>query len=152
MRRSWPNAHSYTGSSPEFQLRLTLTQAKGPRRYTPNRAAYEAYLKGLYYRRTTTLDARTRAGEYFKHAVTLDPGFALARAALARHFLELAFLGWMPVREAMALVRPEARQALDLDPSLPEAHAVLGTVAAYYDYDWTEAERQFGQAMAHDPV
>ena len=25
MRRSWPNAHSYTGSSPEFQLRLTLT-------------------------------------------------------------------------------------------------------------------------------
>jgi Tfp pilus assembly protein PilF len=58
----------------------------------------------------------------------------------------------MPVREAMALVRPEARQALDLDPSLPEAHAVLGTVAAYYDYDWTEAERQFGQAMAHDPV
>jgi Tfp pilus assembly protein PilF len=41
---------------------------------------------------------------------------------------------------------------LDLAPSQTEAHAVLGTVAAVYDYDWAEAERQFGQATAPDPV
>ena len=35
---------------------------------------------------------------------------------------------------------------------LPEAHAVLGAVAAEYDYDWKEAGREFGLAMLHDKV
>jgi homospermidine synthase len=29
-------------------------------------------------------------------------------------------------------------KALELDGSLPVAHAYLGSVLGYYDYDWTE--------------
>jgi tetratricopeptide (TPR) repeat protein len=42
--------------------------------------------------------------------------------------------------EMAPLARAEARRALDLLPSEPMAHAVLGAVAALHDYDWTEAE------------
>ena len=50
------------------------------------------------------------------------------------------------------MVRSQAQKALELDPSLPEGHAMLGAVAASLEYDWKEAERHFRLAMARDPV
>jgi tetratricopeptide (TPR) repeat protein len=50
----------------------------------------------------------------------------------------------------MPVVRAMAQRALELDPSLPEAHAGLGLVAAIYDYNWKEAERRFALATAGD--
>jgi tetratricopeptide (TPR) repeat protein len=41
----------------------------------------------------------------------------------------------------MPKVRAEARKALALNPSNVDAQALLGSVAASYDYDWPEAER-----------
>lgn len=35
---------------------------------------------------------------------------------------------------------------------MPEAHALLGAIAAIYDYDWKESERRFRLTMACDPV
>ena len=49
-------------------------------------------------------------------------------------------------------MREEARRALAIDPLLPEGHAMLGTVAAWFDYDWAEAERHFRFAMAQGAV
>ena len=69
-----------------LQLKLSATSA-APRRYTPNVAAYEAYLKGLHYGRTTTLEAGARTREYLTQAVALDPGFALAHGELGWHSL-----------------------------------------------------------------
>jgi tetratricopeptide (TPR) repeat protein len=41
---------------------------------------------------------------------------------------------------------------LCLDPFLPEGEAMLAVVAASLEYDWKEAARRFGLAMARDPV
>ena len=71
---------------------------------------------------------------------------------LCDYFLAMIGVGLVPAREAMPIVREEARKALETDPSLPEAQAMLGIVAAVFDYDWKEAERRFGLAMARDPV
>jgi tetratricopeptide (TPR) repeat protein len=49
-------------------------------------------------------------------------------------------------------MREEARQALAIDPHLPEGHAMLGTVAAWFDFDWPAAERHFRFAMAQGTV
>jgi Tfp pilus assembly protein PilF len=57
----------------------------------------------------------------------------------------------MPAHHAMPLVRAGARKALEIDPLLSDAHAMLGIVGVY-DYDWKEAERLFRLAMARDPV
>jgi tetratricopeptide (TPR) repeat protein len=55
-----------------------------------------------------------------------------------------------PMREAAPVARALAQRALELDPALPEAHNVLGVLAATYDYDWKEAARRFALATADD--
>jgi len=44
--------------------------------------------------------------------------------------------------------RAEARRALAIDPALADAHALLGYLAATYDFDWEAAERHFDAPLA----
>jgi TolB-like protein len=134
-----------------LQMKLA-TEPASQRRYEPNPAAYEAYLKARYLFEKLDPEPLAQSREYLEQAIALDPEFALAHCALADHFLLLASVGFMPAHEAMPLLREEARKALDIDHSLPEAHALLGVVAGCYDYEWREAERCFRLAMSRDPV
>jgi tetratricopeptide (TPR) repeat protein len=52
----------------------------------------------------------------------------------------------------MPQARELAQRALEIDPDLPEAHAMLGIVAGHYEYDWTEAERRFRLAVRREPL
>lgn len=122
------------------------------RRRTPTMPAYEAFLRAQHYVAKQTPDSLTRARECYEQAIALDPGFALAQSSLAEYWIMVAFLGLRPTPETVPLVRAAAQRALDLDPSIPHAHAVLGAVAAFYDYDRTEAGRRFRLAMACEPV
>ena len=121
-------------------------------RYTPKLPAYEAVLKAWHHQWKFTPESIERGRECYEQAIALDPEFALAHSGYAHHFFILAALGLRPAHEAMPLMRAAARKAVDLDPSLPEAHALLGIMAAVYDYDWKEAERRFRLAMSRDPV
>jgi tetratricopeptide (TPR) repeat protein len=76
----------------------------------------------------------------------------LAHVGQGDFFLALTHVGQMPAKMGIPLFREQARMALDIDPSLAEAHAMLGTVAGVYDYDWKEAERRFQRAMDLAPV
>jgi tetratricopeptide (TPR) repeat protein len=60
--------------------------------------------------------------------------------------------GVTPAREALPLARAAAERTLELDPESQEAQAVLGVVAAVYEFDWKEAERRFRLATAREPV
>jgi serine/threonine protein kinase len=134
-----------------LEVRLSLAP-EALRRYTPNLPAYEAYLKARHHWAKNSPEALMRSKEYYEESIRLDPEFALAHIGLAEYFLLLTFGGLLPAHDAMPLVRASARKALELDYQLPEAHAMLGVVAAVYDYDWRDAEQLFGVAMAHDPV
>jgi tetratricopeptide (TPR) repeat protein len=70
---------------------------------------------------------------------------------LGGHYTMLANLGIRPAREVIPLARAAELAALRVDPSLAEAHALLG-VCDGDDYEWKEAERQWRLAMAHEPV
>ena len=134
-----------------LQVRLSVHAPPSGRRMA-NPEAYESYLKALYLLWKLSPEALARCKESLEHAIALDPGFALAHFGLAQHAWILASMGYLPAREAMPMVRTEAQQSLALDPGLADAHAMLGIVAAAYDYDWKEAERQFLMAISHDPV
>jgi eukaryotic-like serine/threonine-protein kinase len=127
---------------------LKVKLVSGPRKYTPNLPAYEAYLKARHQRGRLTLAAITQYREYLEQAIALDPGFALAYVDMADSHLMLSSL----TANEMLQARDFARRALGLDPFLAEAQAMLGIVASVYDYDWKESERRFALAMAHDPV
>jgi len=134
-----------------LQVKLAAEPTE-PRRHTPNLPAYEAFLKARYYMAKLTPASVARGKGFLEQAIALDSGFALAHCELGVYFVRYAILGLLPPRDAFPQARSAAQRALDLDAALPEAHAMLGMVAAAYDYDWPEAERRFRQAMAREPV
>jgi eukaryotic-like serine/threonine-protein kinase len=132
-----------------LQVKLAVQPAE-LRSYTPKLPAYEALLKGRHQYLKFTPESLARSKEYFEQAIALDPDFALPHCELARYFRSLAIIGGMPARAAMPKARAAALKALEIDLSLPEAHAILGAVAAEYDYDWKAAGREFGLAVLHE--
>jgi eukaryotic-like serine/threonine-protein kinase len=134
-------------------LQVKLTGGSIQRRYTPGLPAYEAYLRARYHWAKGTPESLARCKEYCEQAIALDPKFALAHIGLADHYLFLATgVGVVPAHDAMPAARAAAQRALDIDPSLPDAHAVLGVVAGVYDYNWKEAEREFRLALTQDLI
>jgi serine/threonine-protein kinase len=128
-----------------------LAGAARTRRHTPNLVAYDAYVKArhLYYEYTHA--SLVRGYELYRQAITLDPDFALAHCGLALCCWGMCGENFMKGREAIEAMTAEGQRALALDPSLPEAHAVMAMAAAA-DYDWRTAERHFQIALSSDPV
>jgi TolB-like protein len=122
------------------------------RRYEPNLRAYEAYLEARDLWFKATPESLARVKELLHQAIELDPKFALPYSLLGLHYSGLANFGISPAREVIPLARAAEREALRLEPSLPEAHALLACWAASFDYDWNGAEREWPLAMAREPV
>jgi serine/threonine protein kinase/Tfp pilus assembly protein PilF len=131
-----------------LQVKLSGTSAP----YKPSLPAYEALLKARYYFETLRPDLLPRVKECFEQAIALDPKFTLAYCEYGRYFWGMALAGALPANQAFSMMRSIAGRALELDPSLPDGHAMSGAVTACLDYDWIEAERRFRLAMACDPV
>jgi TolB-like protein/Tfp pilus assembly protein PilF len=131
-------------------LRVRLSRQASPQRYVPKLAAYEAYLKGKYHQAKVTPESLELARQFYEQASKLDPAFAMPHVGLAFYWHCLPHFGRHSAHECTASTRAEIKRALEIDPSLPEAHAVLGYVAAMYDMDWTVAEKHFDYPMAKD--
>jgi TolB-like protein/lipoprotein NlpI/predicted DNA-binding transcriptional regulator AlpA len=116
-----------------------------------NPDAYDAYLWGRFY--WTHRGDLPKSIESYQSAIQKDPKYALAYAGLAS---SLALLGQAPYdgmspTEAKPKARAAAEHALQLDPLLGEAHAVLANVAFSYDWNFNLAEQEFQRALALAP-
>src|SRR5271155_3676208 len=109
-------------------LKVKLTGKPATARpHEPNLPAYEALLKGRHQYHTTSPEAWARAEEYFQQAIALDPQWADPHSYLGRVYFIRGYSILRPPSEVMPLARAEARKALELLPSEPIAHALLGT-------------------------
>lgn len=137
------------------RLRLSLTDAEQrhlTRRFTQSAEAHLLYLKGRYFWNRRTREGIEKGIDYFTQAIDLDPAYSLAYVGLADSY---GFQGAMGIAamappEAMPKARAAAMKALEIDDSLAAAHASLGFVNFYYDWDWAGAEREFRRAIALD--
>jgi TolB-like protein/Flp pilus assembly protein TadD len=129
-------------------LRVKLARDAGPQRYTPKLAAYEAYLKGRHLQAKVTPESLELARRCYEQAVDLDPAFGMAHVGLGYYWLILAHFGRHSTHQCVPAAREEATRALQIDPSLADAHALLGILAATYDLDWAAAEQHFEFPLA----
>jgi TolB-like protein/Flp pilus assembly protein TadD len=123
------------------QLKLKLTSRDRERltqRQTKNSEAYKLYLEGRYYWNKMTLEGVRKGVELFQQAIAKDPAYAFAYIGLLDCFTLLN----QPVE-----ARKAAAKALELDPTLGEAHASLGFFKFLYDWDFAGAEQEFIQAI-----
>jgi len=113
---------------------------------------YENYLKGRF----TLARGNSRAEveesiHYFNEALSKDPRHALSYLGLAEAY---GWLGTVLIGGVAQEYRPKvalaARKALELDPTLVEAHIMLADTAQK-EWRWAEAQAEYQKAIALRP-
>ena len=113
--------------------------------------AYDLYLKGQYFFNKRTVSGFEEAIAYFQQAVAANPHDARSYAGLADSYALMAGYSSRPQNEFMSKARASALRALEIDDSLPEAHAALALIVQNSDWDWQTAEKEFRRAMELNP-
>jgi len=112
--------------------------------------AYDLYLKGRYAWNKRTVPDINAAISYFNQAIAKDPGYALAYSGLSDAYSVLSYYG-SPPNETYPKSNAAARKALELDPTLARAHAVLAANEMEYDWDFAGGEAEYKKAFELDP-
>ena len=125
------------------------------RRETEDVEAYQLYLKGRFFWSKRTAEGCHRAIEYFERAIGLDAHYALAHVGVADSWvmlaLQVALMRGEAPHETMPKARAAVTQALRIDDALSEAHASLGQISVFYEWDWAAAERAFLRSLDLNP-
>ncbi|HZB45549.1 MAG TPA: winged helix-turn-helix domain-containing protein [Pyrinomonadaceae bacterium] len=133
-------------TTPAEQARLTPRKPVHPR-------AFDDYLQGRYlFWNKRTEENLGKAIEFFQSAISEDPAYALAYVGLADCYNSLGSvqIGALPPVEARRRAEEAAVKALELDPSLAEAHSALGYVK-HYNWEWAAAEQEIKRALDLNP-
>jgi tetratricopeptide (TPR) repeat protein len=89
--------------------------------------------------------------KYYERATQLDPSYALAWVGLSRARNWQVELGLIRKEEGHRLSREAIERALALNPNLAEAHAQMGRIERYVDFDWAGADASIERALALEP-
>jgi len=119
--------------------------------HTGDMEAYNLYLKGRYFWNKRTEEGLKRGNDFFSQALNKDPNYALAYSGLADSFLLLGGYDFLSPQETFPKAREAALNALNIDDSLPEAHAALAWIMMSYDWDFGKADREFKRALELNP-
>lgn len=132
---------------------VTLRYPANPRHETTNIAAHELYERGTDPVLLRSDSDMLVAIGYLRRAVTLDPNYAAAYAALASRYTTASWGTKLPrsQRRAMSARAEEAaRRAIALDDSLPDAHAELGYVLSKVSFEEDRAVVELEKAVSLD--
>ncbi|HXT87290.1 MAG TPA: hypothetical protein VN745_09725 [Verrucomicrobiae bacterium] len=143
----------------EVAIKLTPQEERlfaAPRAVNP--AAHEAYLRGLYEMHGISAESDENLRQhslqsaiaFFQQALVQDPNDARAYAGLADAYRNLSTMYRAPL-DVMPKAKAAALKAIQLDDSIAEAHAALGSVAFVFDWDWPLAKSELQKALALNP-
>ena len=138
--------------SRELDIKLLSAEEHSLRaRPTGNAAAYDYYLRGLYYygRSWQRRDVEM-AIENFEGAVREDSTFALAFALLSRAHSQMFWDYYDRTDARLKKSREAVEAALVLNPKLPEAHLAIG-MYYYSTFQFDEALGEFKIAEQRGP-
>jgi TolB-like protein/tetratricopeptide (TPR) repeat protein/DNA-binding winged helix-turn-helix (wHTH) protein len=144
--------------TPQERARLASARVVDPE-------AQDEYLRGRYLlgmavahlsrftnKRQYTASDIVEAIGHFKHAIAIRPAYAMAYAGLADAYITLGNPVWggHSPKETLFDAKEAATKAIELDPSLPEAHFSLAQTLEY-EWNWSEAEKEFKRALELNP-
>ena len=135
----------------KLQLQLAGNETGLAKKYTSSNAAYQLYLKGRFHWAKRTKDDLEKSIEAYKQAIEIDPNFALAYVGIAYSYNSMGKDPDVAPKEAIPFAKAAAARALEIDPSLAEAHSAMADSLAIGDWNWAESEREFKRAIELDP-
>jgi TolB-like protein/Flp pilus assembly protein TadD len=120
-------------------------------RPTENAEAHQLYLKGRFFWNKRTGNDLKKSIDYFEQASAADPNYALAYAGVADAYALLpGYSGGIP-GDCYPKAIAAAKKALELDDTLAEARTSLALALWYYDFDFSQANREFQRAIELNP-
>ncbi len=135
-------------------MQLTLAGADRERltlRPTDNVEAYTQYLLGRHLWNQRTPESLLEAASHLREAVTMDPGFDQAWAALADTYVLMPEYGAGSIAESIPLAREAAEKALEINPDSARALTARAYYRALHDWDFDGAYVDFERAIALEP-
>lgn len=108
--------------------------------------ALKAYLKGKYQLEKLSPEGFDLAQEYFRQAITIDPGYAPVYAETATSYMYMLQMRVMGYNEAMPQVYKYYRMAMEIDSDLPEA-LFTEILIKWYEYDWSSCEARYREFL-----
>src|SRR5712692_8506146 len=120
-------------------------------RPTENTQAYQLYLKGRYFWNKRTGNDLKKSIDYFQQAIAADPKYALAYVGIADAYVLLPGYSAGTPRDCYPKAKAAAKKALELDETLAEAHTTLAMPIWLYDFDSSQATREFQRAIELNP-
>ncbi len=109
--------------------------------------AHDAYLRGHY---SWVVGRNEDAGRYYQRAVDIQPDYALGWTGLADYYAMRALSGEVDPLQALPQAEAAARKAVELDDSLPRAHASYGGMIFFNHGDGAQALNQLTRATELD--
>jgi len=120
-------------------------------RPTENTKAHQLYLKGRFFWNKRTGNDLKKSIDYFQQAIAIDANYALAYAGLADAYVFLPGYNAGTPQDCYPKAVAAAKKALEFDDTLAEAHTTLALALWYYDFDFTQANREFQRALELNP-
>lgn len=136
----------------ELQTVLTREEKESMQKNgTENLRAFELYQLGRFSCAKRTDEDCSKSITYYEQAIAEDPDYGLAYAGLADTYHIMAIWGWIEKKEGRDKAVAAATKALELDPTLVEAHTVLASVFTFLDWNWPAAEAAYLRAIELNP-
>jgi serine/threonine protein kinase/tetratricopeptide (TPR) repeat protein len=113
--------------------------------------SFEAFVRGRYLANKLGPENINAAIQEYQHALDSDPTNVLAYAGMAESYARLGYDNDLSPSDSFPKAKAAAQRALELDPNSADAHAVLGYIHMYYDWDFAAADADFRKAIALNP-
>lgn len=138
--------------TPEERVQLAKPRPVNPKaldlylagRYHSNRECSYGFVPGM---QSLMDEEHSKAVRCFRDAIKEDPDYAPGHLGLADEL----FSSYIPSEDAVAEARAALMKALALDDSLEDAHLSLAMIRMRYEWDWTQAEREFLRIVELSP-
>ncbi|HZR77833.1 MAG TPA: hypothetical protein VFA58_01420 [Chthoniobacterales bacterium] len=118
---------------------------------TKNTEAHDAYLLGHYHLLRRNLEDYRTAFVHFDEAIRLDPNYALVYAERSEAWTLVGDLTG-EAKTDWAKARDDAEKAVAIAPDLAEAHAALGWVRCFTQWNFDEGLRELRRAKELAPT
>jgi serine/threonine-protein kinase len=156
-------ADQYTASEPGIQMVALRVAASVracldgsppailPKPVTESAEAFRIYLQGRECQTSLDPVSLHKSLELLEKATLLDPGFALAHAALAESYYLMRWLDMLPGKTGVSNLEEAARRAMELDPELAPAYVWLAMIELTHRYRFEEARVLLDRANSLAP-